>query len=639
MWGRALEGNTRFSVSVSLAVVGLLTLLASGCSGGGGDGTPPPAPTPPSAPTVTAAPGNGQATLTWAAVSGATSYNVYTSPTSPVTTADTKTNVTAAGTTLPGLTNGTPIFVAVTAVNTAGESALSSEACAVPTAASTAGLTLYDPLCGSNLDAAKWRTPLFSRGVANGAMVLSTRASNMEANSSRGVVYSTSATVNAATGQRVTTIEADITVPAATASRSGSAEIRAILRLAYQPPVTRFDFPAGSLDQLTIQVGLQETGNGLSAIRRVNHCDNPSCTSSGSTGIAFADSPGFSGEAPASYDTTYSVTVTLNETTGVFQWTITGPNLNVSGTADPTAYLASNANWTALGPNPLAGPGFLSGLVRTRLLDDAGGSSGTISALFDDVQVGFNNAAPALWDDFSGAGGNSGPTQLSADKWTPGNTSIALTAGSLSEQVQITSVSTNGVIYFQALPLDDVTVNTLQADVNISSCSNNSGNGTDSVSLEGRFYNDGTPGTTPPDNNQQHSAVGDIQAYLILDCVAQVARFQVLRWESTGTTILSNFANSTVPVGSAPIIGNTHTLRMAWDPVNHLLTFQVDDATPVQVDPTTFSIYMTTPAPYLKPPNSPVKAIGSYNRVFASPSAVGKIASINFKVNNVFTAP
>jgi hypothetical protein len=640
MLGRILEGNARFSVSVGLAVLGLLA-LASGCSGGGGDETPPPAPTPPAAPTVTATPGNGQATLAWTAVSGATSYNVYASPTSPVTTAGTKTNVTATGTTLSGLANGTPIFVAVTAVSAEGESALSSEACAVPTAASTVGLTLYDPLCGSNLDAAKWRTPLFSRGVANGAMVLSTRASNMEANSSRGVVYSTSATVNA-TGQRVTTIEADITVPAATASRSGGAEMRAILRLAYQPPVTRFNFPAGSLDQLTIQVGLRDTGNGLRAFRSANHCDNASCTSSSSTGIAFADSPGFSGEAPASYDTTYSVTVTLNETTGVFVFTITGPNLNASGTVDPTAYLASNANWAALGPNPLAGPGFLSGLVRTRLLDDAGGSSGTISARFDDVQVGFNNAAPALWDDFSGAGGNSGPTQLSADKWTPGNTSIALTGGSLSEQVQITSVTTDGVTYFQGLPLDDVTVNTLQADVNISSCSNNSVNGTDSVSLEGRFYNDGTVGTTPPNDNQQHSAVGDIQAYLILDCVAQVARFQVLRWESTSpltSTILSNFVNSTVPVGSAPIIGNTHTLRMAWDPVNHLLTFQVDDATPVQVDPTTPSIYMTTPAPYVKPPNSPLKSIGSYNRVFASPSAVGKIASINFRVNNVFTAP
>jgi hypothetical protein len=347
MLKRLLKGNTCFGVSVGLAVVSLLAILASGCGGGGGDGTPPPAPTPPSAPAVTAAPGNGQATLAWAAVFGATSYNVYTSSTSPVTTAGTKTNVTATGTTLSALANGTPVFVAVAAVNAAGESALSNEACAVPTAASTAGLTLYDPLCGSNLDGAKWLMPLFSRGVANGAMALSTQASNMEANSSRGLTYQTAATVNAS-GQRVTTLEARITVPAATAFRTDGAEIRANIRLAYQPPATRINFPAGSLDQLTIQVGLEDTGSGLRAYRRVVHCDNPSCSSLSSTGVTFADSSGFSGEAPASYDTSYLVNAALNETTGVFLWTITGPNLSVSGTADPAAYLASNANWQAL---------------------------------------------------------------------------------------------------------------------------------------------------------------------------------------------------------------------------------------------------------------------------------------------------
>src|SRR5688500_14106653 len=141
---RLVKGKTCFGLSAGLAAAGLFAILASGCGGGGGGGG---GPTPPSAPTVTATPGNGQATLAWAAVSGATSYNVYTSPTSPVTTGGTKTNVTASGTTLSGLANGTPIFVAVTAVNATGESALSSEACAVPTAAATAGLTLYDPLC------------------------------------------------------------------------------------------------------------------------------------------------------------------------------------------------------------------------------------------------------------------------------------------------------------------------------------------------------------------------------------------------------------------------------------------------------------------------------------------------------------
>lgn len=635
---RLLGRNSRFSVSVGSAAVSLFAILASGCGGGGGDGTPPAVP-PPSTPAVTATPGNGQATLAWAAIPGATSYNVYTSPTSPVTTGGSKTNVTAGGTTLPGLANGTPIFVAVTAVNAAGESALSSEACAVPTAASTAGLTLYDPLCASNLDGTKWQMPLFSRGVANGAMVLSTQASNMEANSSRGLIYSTAATVNAS-GQRVTTLEARITVPAATAFRTDGTEIRASVRLAYQPPVTRFNFPAGSLDQLLMQVGLEDTGSGLRAVRRVTHCNNPSCTSSTSTGVAFTDPPGFSGDAPASYDTSYLVNAALNETTGLFEWSITGPNLNLSGTADPGAYLASNANWQALAPNPLAGSGFQNALVRTRLIDNAGGgSSARMSARFDDVRVGFNNAAAQPWDDFSGAGGNSGPTELSAAKWinTPGMSSLALTAGSLVGHTQATAPGTAPLGVFHPLEfINPAAVNTIQADFTVSACNNSFGS-TNRVGFAGGFYNDGTPGTTPPNSNLPNSRVGDVTVSLFLDCPFDVVRFQVTRFDTNGSqTILSNSANAIVPKGAAAIIGNTHTLRMQWDPTTKKLTFQADGQTPVVVDPTTVNTHMLTAAPHVKPANTPSKNLSWF---LALPNVGGATANVDFRANNVFTAP
>ncbi len=160
---------------MSLCGAALIVLTACGSSSGGGDNTP----VAPAAPTgVTALPGNGQATLSWPAVSGATSYNVYTSSTAPVTTASARTNVAATGATLSSLTNGTPVFAAVTAVNAGGESVLSSGVCAVPTVASTAGLTMYDPLCGATLDGNKWRTPLFGRSVSGGALVLSSQISN-----------------------------------------------------------------------------------------------------------------------------------------------------------------------------------------------------------------------------------------------------------------------------------------------------------------------------------------------------------------------------------------------------------------------------------------------------------------------------
>jgi hypothetical protein len=80
---------------------------------------------------VMATAANGQLTLSWSASSGATSYNVKRSTTSggPYTTvaSPTTTSYTDAG-----LTNGTTYFYVVSAVNTAGESANSSQVSATP---------------------------------------------------------------------------------------------------------------------------------------------------------------------------------------------------------------------------------------------------------------------------------------------------------------------------------------------------------------------------------------------------------------------------------------------------------------------------------------------------------------------------
>jgi hypothetical protein len=589
---------------------------------------------------VSATTGNAQAGLAWSAVSGATSYNVYTSSTSPITTASTKTNVSTAGTTLSALANGAPVFAAVTSVASGGESSLSNEVCAVPTAASTAGLTLYDSLCASTLDGTKWQTPLFSRGVVNGAMVLSAQAANVEPSSSRGLTYFTGVTVNS-NGQRISTLQANVTVPAASAVRTAGAEIRANLRLAYQPPVARLNFPAGNLDLLALHVGLKDDGSGLRAFREISHCDSANCTAISSSGISFTDPAGFSGAAPASYDTTYLVTAALNESTGVFSWTIIGGSLNVSGTANPAAYLAGNTNWAAVGPNPLASAGFLNAGARTRVSDNGSASSGSISARFDDAHVGFNNAAATLWDDFSGAGGNSGPTELSAAKWTlnPGMNSMSLTAGSLVGHAQATTPDGASLSIFHALAFSDPTaVNTIQADFTVSACSNSLG-GTDRVGMAGAIYNDGTPGTSAPDTNQPNSRVGDITASLFLDCTLGDVRFQVTRFDTNASqTILSNSANAVIPKGPASVIGNTHTLRMKWDPTARLLTLQVDGQTPVEVDPTTVNARMNAAAPYVKAANVPNKSLNWF-LFFPNAAAAGARANVDFKANNVVIAP
>jgi fibronectin type 3 domain-containing protein len=98
--------------------------------------------TTPAAPTnlqVTA--GNAQVSLTWSASAGATSYHLkrsttnggpYTQVAAPTTTNDTDT----------GLTNGTTCYYVVSAVNSAGESANSSQVSATPTPSVTPDVTV-----------------------------------------------------------------------------------------------------------------------------------------------------------------------------------------------------------------------------------------------------------------------------------------------------------------------------------------------------------------------------------------------------------------------------------------------------------------------------------------------------------------
>jgi hypothetical protein len=93
----------------------------------------PAIPTIPSAPLNTAVTvGNGQNTVSWNASSGATSYNLYWGTSAGITTSSSK----ISGVTSPylhlGLANGQPYYYRVTAVNSAGESALSTEVSGTP---------------------------------------------------------------------------------------------------------------------------------------------------------------------------------------------------------------------------------------------------------------------------------------------------------------------------------------------------------------------------------------------------------------------------------------------------------------------------------------------------------------------------
>jgi hypothetical protein len=89
----------------------------------------------PAATVLSATPGSGQVSLTWTAVSGASTYRVHRATVSggPYTTI--QNNLTGTSFTDTGLTNGTAYFYVVTATNFVGEGPNSNEASATPVAA------------------------------------------------------------------------------------------------------------------------------------------------------------------------------------------------------------------------------------------------------------------------------------------------------------------------------------------------------------------------------------------------------------------------------------------------------------------------------------------------------------------------
>jgi uncharacterized protein (TIGR02145 family) len=87
----------------------------------------------PSAPVISGVvAGDSSATVSWGAVTGATSYNLYYATGATVTTSGTKLTGVTSPRQVTGLTDGTQYAFAVSAVNAGGESGLSNEVTATP---------------------------------------------------------------------------------------------------------------------------------------------------------------------------------------------------------------------------------------------------------------------------------------------------------------------------------------------------------------------------------------------------------------------------------------------------------------------------------------------------------------------------
>jgi Glycoside hydrolase family 44/Fibronectin type III domain len=117
-----------------LVLIGCGSAVSAPGSGSGGSAPTSPSTTIPAAPAgLAATAGNAQVALTWSASSGATSYNVKRATTSggPYNTISSPTGASYSDT---GLTNSTKYFYVVSAVNSAGESANSTQVSATPVA-------------------------------------------------------------------------------------------------------------------------------------------------------------------------------------------------------------------------------------------------------------------------------------------------------------------------------------------------------------------------------------------------------------------------------------------------------------------------------------------------------------------------
>ncbi len=166
-WVRPLEEKVRSPIFTGITgtsyTVGGLTngttyffevaaVNSGGTSGISNEASATPISGPPSAPAgLTASPGNGLVALSWSGSTGATSYNMYRGTSSggerPIAT-----GITATAFSSTGLSNGTPYYFRVAAVNSGGTSGYSNEASATPTSALPNGYSYfatYDPVAMS----------------------------------------------------------------------------------------------------------------------------------------------------------------------------------------------------------------------------------------------------------------------------------------------------------------------------------------------------------------------------------------------------------------------------------------------------------------------------------------------------------
>jgi hypothetical protein len=485
-------------------------------------------------------------------------------------------------------------------------------------------LSSYDTLAADTLDGGRWLTPEYVRTISGGKAHLSVRATDMRAFSVQGNVYTSRLSAVPAGGGRVTTLQAEVSVPAATAVRNGAATLSGAVRLRYQPPADRgLSFPGDSRNLLIAGLEVYDSGTGPVIRRRVSHCDDDACITAGTSGITLVDPESFttigvSATAPAAHDTAYTLTLSVDEGSSVFTWTVRGGafGAGVSGTADVTTWLATAGMTLA--------SGWSGAELAARTLDPGadGGSSGAVTATFDNVMLGTNGAAASLHDDFSGSP-SSEATGFSLDRWSSGGAVVEASGGAvrLVGIATLGGASTAGYRLTSLTATYPTTYNTWQADVAIThSTPGGVGN---LVRLGGAFLSDGTAGGA-------HDASGDIVSDVTLSTSS--ASYRILRCFTASCGVMSTIAQQALtPSAAHPLgLGTVHTVAVRWNPVSRVFTYRLDDATPVDVQFATSTV--------TGPPHVPSRYVRA-EVLTPSGHPVGTTSSIEASVRNVVVAP
>jgi hypothetical protein len=381
---------------------------------------------------------------------------------------------------------------------------------------------------------------------------------------------------------RTTSIRAAVQV--ASISWTGDALARAGIELVFQPPEKRVAPPDNLENALFVRVALQDSAAGFVAVRQVFACTAADCSATEAVGTVVAggaDWPG-TGLGDIALDTPYTLSISFDAAASRFTFSLQGGShvTPVTATIDLTAVVSPPF------PIDLSEGNFHRARLFTQVRGGAAGgigSGGGIFASFDDVAIGVDGQAPSPFDDF-GSG-----TMFDPARWTVGGAAAQILSGLEVRLQQQGSPAVSSLNLSRDLVPPPTA---LQARVRVLDFAQ-SGTGQVGARLAATLYNDGSNGLEPPptpaDVSQASSQVGDVIAQISLtdtDVSYAVVRCNVAVCTGPGAT--GNAVTFVVPRTSlrTTVLGNEHLLLLRWDPLSHLVVFQVDGLAPAVVDPT-----------------------------------------------------